>query len=96
MKKRKVLKMLKDYKEHSKYSENIIALGIFGSYARGEDSEVSDIDVFVALRVPKMFDLIGIKQDLQELSQSNIDIVLLQSNMNNFLKKRIAKEGIYA
>jgi len=78
-----------------KYKNNIRRIGIFGSYAREEDSDSSDIDVFVDLISPKMFDMIGIKQDLENLTKRNIDIEMLRERMNHFLKAKIEKEGIY-
>jgi len=78
-----------------KYKNNIRRIGIFGSYAREEDSDSIDIDVFVDLISPKMFDMIGIKQDLENLTKRNIDIEMLRERMNHFLKAKIEKEGIY-
>jgi len=95
MNNKEIIEILRDYKEHSEYSDNILSLGLFGSHARGDDTEISDIDVFVALKINKMFDLIGIKQDLEELTQRNVDIVLLHQSMNKFLRNRILHEGLY-
>jgi len=90
-----IIEILRNYKEHSEYRDNILSLGIFGSHARSDDTEISDIDVFVALKINKMFDLIGIKQDLEELTRRNVDIVLLHQSMNKFLRNRISQEGLY-
>jgi len=95
MNKKEILKILRSYKENSTYKDNIIALGLFGSYARNEASDLSDIDVFVTLRTPKMFDLIGIKQDLEALTKCKVDIVLLRQLMNQFRREKISQEGLY-
>jgi len=95
MNKKEILQILRSYKENSKYKYNIVALGLFGSYARDEASDLSDIDIFVTLKIPKMFDLIGIKQDLEVLIDCKVDIVLLQQLMNQFLKDKISQEGLY-
>ncbi|MBD3793534.1 MAG: nucleotidyltransferase domain-containing protein [Campylobacterales bacterium] len=34
-------------------------IGLFGSYARGEATQESDIDIFVTMK-PNLFDLIGL------------------------------------
>ena len=39
-----------------------------------------------------MFDLIGIKQDLEETFHRSVDVVRMRKNMNQFLKNRIEKE----
>lgn len=95
MYKKEILQILRRYKENSKYKDNIVALGLFGSYARNEASDLSDIDIFVTLKIPKMFDLIGIKQDLEDLTECKVDIVLLRQLMNRFLRKKISQEGLY-
>lgn len=89
------LQILKSYKEQNQGTYNIYKLGLFGSLARNESSELSDIDIVVELKEPKMFDLIGIKQDLEEKTKKHIDIVIYRDRMNPFLKKRIEKEAIY-
>lgn len=74
---------------------DIVRIGIFGSRARYTAHDESDIDVVVVLGKPDMFNLIGIKQDLEEEFKCSIDLVRHRENMNPFLKKRIDKEAIY-
>ena len=57
--------------------------------------ERSDLDIVVVLGKPDMFNLIGIKQDLEEAFQRHVDIVRYREKMNLFLKKRIENEAIY-
>jgi len=42
-----------------------------------------------------MFALVHIKDELQKLLSSSIDIVRIRDKMNPYLKKRIEKEAIY-
>lgn len=74
---------------------NIERIGIFGSVAKGNTNDNSDIDIVVELKYPKMMALIAIKQELEEIYQKNIDIVRLRKNMNSFLRKQIEQEAIY-
>ena len=69
-------------------------LGIFGSVARDQATQTSDIDVIVEMP-PDLFQLIGLKQDLEELLDRPVDIVRYREHMNRFLKERIDKEAIY-
>lgn len=89
------LDILRDYmaKNASKYS--ITRMGIFGSVARGEQTEDSDVDVYLETSKPSMFALVHIKDDLQTLFGCNVDIVRLRDHMDSFLRSRIEKEGIY-
>ncbi len=68
---------------------------MFGSIASDEHSNQSDLDIVVELSEPKMFDLIGIKQEIEERMQKNVDIVRFRKTMNHYLKKRIEREAIY-
>lgn len=74
----------------------IIRIGIFGSVARGEQTENSDVDVCVELKKPSMFSLVHIKEDLQLLFGCAVDIVRLRDDMDEILKQNIMEEGIYA
>ena len=89
------INLLRDYmaKNASKYG--ITRMGIFGSVARGEQTEGSDVDVYLETSKPSMFALVHIKEDLQALFGCNVDIVRLRERMDTFLKSRIEKEGIY-
>ena len=77
----------------AKYS--IEKIGLFGSASRDEMNEKSDIDVVVELTEPDLFNLIGIKQDLETELQCHVDIVRYRKDMNLFLKNRIDKEAVY-
>lgn len=80
-------------KNASKYG--IVRMGIFGSVARGEQTEESDIDICLETSKPNMFVLVHIKEDLQALFGCNVDIVRLREHMDTLLRSRIEKEGIY-
>ena len=73
----------------------ISRMGIFGSVARGENTEQSDIDVYVEGNLHGFFALSGIKADLEELLGCPVDIVRLRERMDTFFKDRILSEGIY-
>ena len=70
----------------------IVRMRIFGSVARGEQTESSDVDVCVEGRLHGFFALAGIKQEFEEFK---VDIVRLRDKMDSFLRERIQKEGIY-
>ena len=72
----------------------LVRLGIFGSAARDQMTDTSDIDVIVEMP-PDLFQLIGLKQELEELLDRPVDIVRYREQMNGFLKERIDREAIY-
>ncbi len=84
----------KNFQEfHNKY--NVEKIGLFGSYARDEETQDSDVDIFVQMH-PKLLDMIAIKQLIEEDLHLKVDIVRLRDKMNPYLKKRILRDGIYA
>ncbi|OQX72154.1 MAG: nucleotidyltransferase [Bacteroidetes bacterium 4484_249] len=95
MNRQEVLQLLRVFKEESKNKYHINKLGIFGSVAKNRIKEESDIDIVVNLKKQDFFELIGIKQDLEERLKYPIDIVSYRETMNTFLKKQIDKDAIY-
>lgn len=95
MKRSEVLSKLSSFKEKNSNNYNFIKIGIWGSYARGEASDSSDIDIVVELIKPDLFILGDIKTDLEELFGKHIDIIRLRNRMNKFLRQRIEIEAIY-
>ena len=50
--------------------------GIFGSYARGEESDGSDLDVLVTFKEnATLYDLVGLGQFLEDTLHCKVDIV---------------------
>ena len=90
------LQLLQAYKLQSSIRYGISRIGIFGSVARGEQQEGSDVDVYVELSSPDLFSLVHIKDELQQLFGCPVDVVRLRDNMNELLKRSIIEEGIYA
>ena len=90
-----ILLLLHRYKERNRKKYRIINIGLFGSGSQRAMNEQSDIDIVVELEEPDMFNLISIKQDLEEELNRAVDIVRYREKMNAFLKAKIEKEAIY-
>ena len=90
-----ILISLRRFKETNQRKYNIIRIGLFGSAARDSMREQSDIDVVVELKTQDLFDLIGIKLDLEDQLSQQVDIVSYRKKMNEFLKHRIDNEAVY-
>ncbi|MFZ5994401.1 MAG: nucleotidyltransferase family protein [Thermodesulfobacteriota bacterium] len=95
MERDEIIQALRGFVEINRDKYEIIRIGVFGSAARGNMNEQSDIDVVVELGKPDLFYLVGIKQDLEEKFHRPVDIVRYRDRMNAFLKKRIDKEAVY-
>ncbi|ADV46102.1 nucleotidyltransferase family protein [Nitratifractor salsuginis] len=91
-----ILSVLRDYKKRYGSRYGIIEIGVFGSYARGDADEESDVDVFLKLERPDLFLLSRIRLDLEELLGIPTDVIQVRRKMNRFLKKHIEEEAISA
>ena len=86
-----------------RYRDQILALAdkhgarnvcVFGSHARGEAGEVSDIDLLVDLADDRtLLDHVGLWQDLEELLGCRVDVVLT-GGISPYMKDRILDEAV--
>jgi len=69
--------------------------GIFGSFARGNQTNRSDIDVLVEFhRGADLFDFVGLSQFLEQRLNCKIDVVPL-SSLREEIKDYVLKEVVY-
>lgn len=91
------LHLLKQYMQRHAAQYGITRMGIFGSVARGEQKDGSDVDIcFEASTTPTLFTLARIKYELEALLGSPVDLVRLRERMDEFLKNDIEREALYA
>jgi predicted nucleotidyltransferase len=95
MSREEILQILKRFKEEYAGQFGIVSLGLFGSAARDEATESSDVDVVVKLRKQDIFNMIGIKQYLEQMLHVPVDVISYRERMNAFLKDRIDRESVY-
>jgi uncharacterized protein len=90
-----VLARLTMFKESRQAEYSLRSLGIFGSFARGQAQEDSDVDVVFETSEPNLFRTSRMKQELEELLARRVDVVRLRERMNPRLKQRILREARY-
>ena len=73
----------------------VTKIGIFGSFARNEIREDSDVDVVVEMREPDLFYMVHIKETLEESFKMPVDVIRYREMMNSRLKARIDREAVY-
>jgi predicted nucleotidyltransferase len=95
MNRKEVLNALARFRDRRQTEFGISRIGVFGSVARQEMTEASDVDVVVELDHPDLLILIGIKQELEELLDRPVDVVRYRERMNAYLKRRIEQEAVY-
>jgi uncharacterized protein len=82
-----ILTYLKEY--------NPIKIGIFGSFARGDNKKGSDLDLLVEFKEsPSLLTLIKLENDLSEILDIKVDLVTTGALKNKRIKKSIKKDLI--
>lgn len=70
-------------------------LGIFGSFAKDEQNEKSDVDILVKFESPiGFFDFIRLEKFLSETLNKNVDLVT-ENALKPAIKNYVLKEIIY-
>ncbi|MDO9206808.1 MAG: nucleotidyltransferase domain-containing protein [Sulfuricurvum sp.] len=93
--KEEILQYLKAHQEEFKSKYQISKIALFGSYARGENREDSDVDIAIETKLSDYFALYDFKETLENTFHTKVDVIRLRDKMNLSLKNRILSEGIY-
>ncbi len=88
--------VLKRFKNRFASVYGIRSIGIFGSVARNEHHDGSDLDVFVDLEKADPFVMFDIQENLEKTCGCKVDLVRLRGNLRRLLLNRIERDGIYA
>ena len=87
------IEKLKSTRQYLSEHYRVSSMLLFGSVARNEQREDSDVDVCVEMK-PNLFKQAGVKSYLQELLGCSVDVVRMRDNMNQLFKQQIQKYGI--
>jgi len=69
-------------------------IGVFGSYARGENVEKSDLDILIDFEQPlDLLEIIGLEQELTEKLGIKVDLITLHS-LSPQLKEYVERDLI--
>lgn len=70
-------------------------LGIFGSVARGDETDASDVDVVVEYsETPDLFDLIRLENHMAEAVGRKVDLVM-KGTIKPAIRERVMNEIVY-
>lgn len=74
---------------------NIEKAVLFGSRARGDNSAVSDYDIAIFAQTMSPIDRANVRAELDEIATlKKIDVVFIDTNVNEELLKSIEREGV--
>lgn len=88
-------KKLSDFKQHSGESFGIVKLGIFGSVARGENTDDSDVDIVVEIKNPTLLLMFELHKALEQLLCCKVDLIRFRNSLRPLLLANINKEAVY-
>ena len=86
---------LADFKRTFAKKFGITKLGIFGSVARKENTENSDIDIVVEVTKPSLKLMYDLKEALKQLFKCEVDLVRFHDSLRPLLKSNIERDAIY-
>ncbi|MBD9166351.1 MAG: DNA polymerase subunit beta [Parabacteroides johnsonii] len=92
--KKEYIDILKLHVPELKNQFGIRSFRLFGSVARDEQQDDSDVDVCVEMD-PDLYQFVGLKQFLEKLLGCSVDVIRIHRNMNKLLMKQNEKDGIY-
>jgi predicted nucleotidyltransferase len=91
-----VKQILAEYKEEIRQKYGVRVVGIFGSYARGEQKEASDVDILVEIERPIGFKFFGLWDEIENLLGVKVDILTTNAvKQKKMLWESIKEDLIY-
>ena len=91
-----ILLFLRTHRDEMAQRFGVVSVGLFGSYARDEAREDSDIDIAIELRPEKksLSNFLGFRRYLEQQLGKTVDLGI-ESTLKPLVKEVIAKEIIH-
>ena len=93
--KREIINFIKVEKTFLKENFGVLNIGLFGSYARDQHNQDSDIDFLVEFSKPSFDYLAGLQIYMEKKLNKKIEIVRKRSLKHSSFFERIEQEAIY-
>lgn len=91
------LRLLRQFKETKGMTYGIQKIGLFGSVARGEHKEGSDVDVCFEGNAMGLFAMARLKRELETLFGTTVDLLRMRKQLDgSALKESIMRDIVYA
>ena len=91
-----IREILRKHKKELKERYKVKSIAIFGSYARSEQKETSDIDILIDYYEPiSLLKLIELENYLSDLFGIKVDLITKNSIHNPYVKRSIEEDLIY-
>lgn len=87
------IEKLKDAAPYIRKEFGVESMCLFGSMARGDNRQDSDVDVFVEMP-PHLFALCQLKEYLESILKTSVDLIRKHSNLSSKFLSQVARDGI--
>ena len=91
MMKDEIIAYLKEHKDEFMRKYGIEEIALFGSFARGEAHEESDVDIFVKMK-PDLFKMVALKERIGKDLHKEVDLIRDHPHIKPTLLKMIRKD----
>ena len=90
----KIVQILQQYKPELQRKYPVSRLGVFGSYARGDATEESDLDIAVDITGPMGLSFVAMANEIEDLFGIKVDVVPKRSIKSDYLPY-VEKDIVY-
>jgi predicted nucleotidyltransferase len=91
----KILAVIKQNEKYLNEKFGVLNIALFGSFARGEETENSDIDLLVEMDQPTFSKLAGLRVFLEQKIEREVNVVRKHSRLKPRFLKIIGRDIIY-
>jgi predicted nucleotidyltransferase len=89
-----IKRILAEHKSEIREKYGVVIVGVFGSYARGEQKETSDVDIIVELERPIGLRFFELCDYLENILGTKVDVLTLSALKQKTLLWENVKEDI--
>lgn len=91
----RIIDILRAFKLNNADKYGIESIALFGSFARNEQKENSDIDILISLEKSSLYIYAALKDDLESILCRTVDIISAKSRLREEFRESIKKDLIY-
>ncbi len=89
-----IKRILSEHKEEIRETYGVVILGVFGSYAREEQSKLSDVDILVEIERPIGLKFFELWDNLENLLNVKVDLLTVKAVKQKHLLWESIKEDL--
>lgn len=89
-----IIDLLKSHAKYIKANFSVKRIGLFGSFARGEQKESSDIDILVEFEKPTFRNFMNLSIYLEDLFGKEVDLVTVKG-LHSRIRPYVEKDVIW-